>query len=338
MNRSRFMVLLLAAIAVITGAFYLSGRRAQPQDRIGTPLIPALSAALTQVTAVTIRHGGQAPIVSLRRRGSAPDTGSATTWVVTERDDYPANIPSLRKLLLSIADAKIVEEKTSIPANYATVGVDDPSVADALGTGVDIVTPTASWRLIVGKAQGNGTVVRMATEAGSYLVEPAILVSTETRSWIDPTLVDIPVANIASIAIRPATGPPYVLRRNPAANDDFSLDGVPSGRLPVAAKSLAPSPLAFSAMTAEDVAPAASIDFSTAATAIVTRTDGEVITVTGAASGEQHWLRLTATRNAAFAAKTRGRAYAVPRYRYDAIFRPLEQLLQPKAADSKAHS
>jgi len=322
-SRSRFVLLILAAAAVIAAAFYLSGQRSLTRDRIGAALAPGLSTELAQVTAVNIRHGAEAPVVSLRR------TGPANLWTIAERDGYAANVTKLRKLLLSIADARIVEEKTGNPASYATVGVDDPALANAVGTGLEIMTPTGSLRLIVGKPQGNGTVVRLGGEATSYLVEPAILVSADAPAWIDPTLIDIPVASIASLAIRPAAGPTYVLRRSAPGNDEFSLDGIPAGRLAVSAKALAPSPLAFSAITAEDVAPAASIDFDAAATAVVTRTDGEVITVSGAASGEQRWLRFSTTRASAWATKTQGRAYEVPRYRYEAIFRPLEQLLQP---------
>jgi hypothetical protein len=326
MSRLRFFLLLLAAAAVITAAIGLSGRRSLPRDRIGTALVPGLSAELGQVTAVSLRHGGAAPIVRLQR------AGSATMWSVAERDGYAANMTNLRRLLLSIADAKIVEEKTSNPESYATVGVDDPTTADAVGTGVDIVAPARTVRLIVGKPLGNGTVVRLTGDARSYLVEPAISVSADARSWIDPTLIDIPIATIVSIAVQPASGPSYVLRRNSPENGEFRIDGVPRGRLPVGANALAPSPVAFGAMTADDVAAVASIDFSTPATAVITRADGEVLTVNGAVSGEQRWLRFSTTHDAEFAAKTRGRAYAVPRYRYDAIFRPLEQLLQPAAA------
>jgi hypothetical protein len=338
MSRARFLVLFIAAVVVFAAAFYIDRDRGPKHDRIGAALLPDLAGQLTQITAVTIRHGAETPIVSLRRADPAVGTGSAPEWTVVERAGYAANVTNLRKLLLSIADAKIVEQKTSNPASYAIVGVDDPSAPDAVGTAVDITAPNWTRRLIVGKPQGNGTVVRLAAEAASYLVEPAIVVNPDVRSWIDATLIDIPVAAIASLTIRPATGPAYGLHRQSPGNDEFSLDAVPAGRAPLDAKALAPSPLGFGALTADDVVPAETIDFSTAAVAVVTRTDGEVITATGAATGDQRWLRLSAARDAAFNAKTQGRAYAVPRYRYDAIFRPLEQLLQPKpAVPSKAH-
>ena len=58
-----------------------------------------------------------------------------------------------------------------------------------------------------------------------------------------------------------------------------------------------------------------------------------MITITGAAAaavGDKHWIQLQASKDAALNAKTAGRAFEMAGYRYDAIFRPLEQLLVPK--------
>jgi hypothetical protein len=49
---------------------------------------------------------------------------------------------------------------------------------------------------------------------------------------------------------------------------------------------------------------------------------------------DKHWIKVTANKDAALAAKAKDRAFEVASYRYDAIFRPLEQLLVPK--ESKA--
>ena len=66
-----------------------------------------------------MRKGAAAPAVSLHK---AADNGR---W--PQRGDYPADVAKLRKLLLALGDAKIVEEKTSSPANYPIIGVEDPT-------------------------------------------------------------------------------------------------------------------------------------------------------------------------------------------------------------------
>ena len=55
---------------------------------------------------------------------------------------------------------------------------------------------------------------------------------------------------------------------------------------------MAPSPTAFSNLTADDVAPSSSVDFSKPTVATVTLSDGNVITLTGAAVGDKHWIQI----------------------------------------------
>jgi hypothetical protein len=67
--------------------------------------------------------------------------------------------------------------------------------------------------------------------------------------------------------------------------------------------------------------------------ATVTLFSGNVITITGAAgaaAGDKHWIQLQTSKDAALNAKAAGRAFELSGYRFDAIFRPLEQLLVPK--------
>ena len=78
------------------------------------------------------------------------------------------------------------------------------------------------------------------------------------------------------------------------------------------------------------MAAASSIDFSKSSQAIFTLADGNVITVTGAAADDKRWIEVQSTKDTALNAKTQNRAFEVANYRFDAIFRPLEQLLVPK--------
>jgi hypothetical protein len=93
---------------------------------------------------------------------------------------------------------------------------------------------------------------------------------------------------------------------------------------------LAPSPTAFSGLTVDDVTLVGDVDFSKATVATVTLSDGNVITLSGAVVGDKHWIQVKASKDAALDAMTAGRAFDVAGYRFDAIFRPLEQLLVPK--------
>jgi hypothetical protein len=114
------------------------------------------------------------------------------------------------------------------------------------------------------------------------------------------------------------------------SNDAFTLDGVPAGRKPLESAALAASSNTLGALNADDVTQASSIDFSQASQATITLTDGTVVTLTGTVVGDKHWIQVTDSKDAALTAKTAGRAFDIAPYRYDGIFKPLEQLLVPK--------
>jgi hypothetical protein len=349
MSRQRFVLLLVAALVAISAAFLLTSRRNPPPVAQGAPLLPALSGDIASVTAVAIKKGASA--VTVHRSGDQ--------WTVAERADYPADVSKLRKLLLALRDAKIVETKTSNPASFAVIGVEDPAQPGATSSQVTVTAPRGALTVIVGKSIGEGNFVRRAGENQSYSVEPAISFETEPRYWIDPKLFNLPGAQIQSEQIRLSDGAAYVLHRaappataptaasasanananagssaaaTPAGAADlpFVLDGVPPGRKALDAPALTPAASSVADLTAEDVAQLADVDFKQASQAVVTLTDGTVITLTGTVIADKHWIQIASTKDSSVSAKPQGRAFQVAGYRYDAIFKPLDQLLVPK--------
>ena len=99
------------------------------------------------MTALTVRKGGAAPVVTVHK--------VAGQWAVAERDDYPADIAKLRRLLFALGDAKIVEEKTSSPANFSIIGVEDPSQPGAMSAQVTVAARDGEHSVIIGKPQKN---------------------------------------------------------------------------------------------------------------------------------------------------------------------------------------
>jgi hypothetical protein len=320
-SRQRFITLVVAAVLAISGALYLSTQRNLPRDSHGAALLPSLANELNTVTALSVRRGGTTPTVTVHQQSGR--------WTVAERGDYPADVSKLRKLLLALSDAKIIEEKTSNPASFPIIGVEDPSLPGATGAEISITAQDGKHAVIIGKPTGEGNFARRAGQNTSYIVEPAISFEAEPRYWIDSHLIDIAAGTIQSIEVKPAAGPAYTVHRADAATG-FVLDGVPVGRKPADSGLLAPSPTTFSGLTADDVTTVGDIDFSKATVATVTLSDGSVITVTGATSGDKHWVHLQSSKDAALNARAAGRAFEITGYRYEAIFRPLEQLLVPK--------
>jgi hypothetical protein len=334
MSRQRFVILLVAALLAISGALYLSSQRNRVRDTHGTPLLPSLANELNTVSELSVRKGSATPAVTIHKQGEQ--------WTVVQRANYPADVSKLRKLLLALSDAKIREEKTSNPASYSVIGVEDPSLPGAAGAQIDVLAQDGKLAVIVGKSVGQGSFVRRAGDNISYIVEPGISFEAEPRFWIDTRLLDLPTDKIQRIEVKLAAGPVYELHRVAApggttgagapAAAPFALEGVPSGRKAADPQLLAPSPTAYSGLTADDVAVAGDLDFSKPSTATLTLSDGKIVAFTGTAIGDKRWIQVTQPTDVALTARTAGRAFEIPSYRYDAIFRPLEQLLIPKPA------
>jgi hypothetical protein len=354
MSRQRLVTLAIAALVAIAAALLLSGRRNAAPDIHGTPLLPSLATELDTVTSVSVFKGSPTPMVTVHKQGDQ--------WTVAQRADYPADASKVRKLLLTLSDAKIREEKTSNSESYAVIGVEDAFKPGATGSQLELLAKSGKLDVIVGKPVGQGNFVRRAAEKTSYVAEPSVSFDAEPRSWIDTRLLDIANDKIQSIEFKPASGPGYTLRRvsepaaagSPAATaptptpptptappppptvSKFVLEGVPNGRQANDAGSIAPLPSTFSSLTDEDVSAVGDIDFGKPSILAVTLSDGSAITLTGAAVGEKRWIQVAAPKDAALTAKANGRAFEIANYRYDQMFRPLEQLLVPKPAPPSA--
>jgi hypothetical protein len=373
MSRQRFIALIVAALVAISTALYFSAQRNVSREVSGLPLLPSLAGELNTVSSLSVLKGSPTPVVTVHKQGEQ--------WTVAERANYPADVPKLRKLLLALSDAKIREEKTSDPANYSIIGVEDPTKPGATGAQIELITKQGKQDVIIGKPVEQGNFARRVGEKSSYIVEPGISFEAEPRYWIDTRLLDLSADKIQSIQFKPETGSTYTVRRvtEPAPSTDagkksapnaaataptaataasaatapaapappaapaapateasskFVLEGAPNGRQALDSNGLAPSPTTFSNLNDDDVSAVGDIDFSKPSTVTVVLSDGSVITLTGAAVGEKRWIQVAAPKDAALSAKTNGRAFEIASYRYDQIFKPLEQLLVPKPAPS----
>jgi uncharacterized protein DUF4340 len=342
MNQRRMVYLFVAAVLVIGVAVWVSlAKRPQSNETLaGRTVLEGLKPALNEVTEIRISKG-DATRATLRKRDA--------DWSVVERE-YTADSGKVRKLLLDLGSLAVVEEKTSDPASYARLGVEDVKTPQAGGTLVEIITPKKVFSLIVGRtADARSSYVRVSGAKASALASPQVMAEADPKRWLDHALVDIPESRVKEIAVTPASGPGYSITREKKEQTDFTVTNVPKGRELTGPGAANPAAGDLTSFQLDDVrhAPA---DAKPAASATFRTFDGLDIKVDGALEGERHFVALTPTSTAketqaeaeVLAARTKGWQFEVPAYKYDAIFRPLEQLLkQPepkpeKKADKKA--
>ena len=225
MSRQRFIVAARRRAARRSrGAVPEHAAQSARGTRAASRCCPTLASELNTVTHLSVRKGSADAAVTVHKQGEQ--------WTVAERGDYPADVSKLRKLLLALSDAKIVEEKTSNPANFSSHrGRRSHHSPVRPARELSFVARDGKHAVIVGKSAGEGNFVRRVGENTSYSVEPAISFEAEPRFWIDPQLIDVPAAaDIQSIEVKPAAAPRLRGAPRRCRRGHFELDGVPPGR------------------------------------------------------------------------------------------------------------
>jgi hypothetical protein len=331
----RVGALLVAGLAIIAFAMWIASQRHLERATLtGDLVLPDLERNVNAVTAITLRRG-DGTHVTLKK--------DAAGWSVGERD-WPADTSKVRKLLLDLGALNIVEEKTRLPANYPQLGVEDVSSPQATGTRVEIVTPARTWALIVGKSSSaKSGYVRVASAPQSLLAAPLLTLDADPKGWLERSLIDLAPDRVRQVEERPAGGPSFNLTREKKEQTDFSVSPLPKGRELTSAGAANPVASALSSLTLDDVARAGSSPDSKAPHALYRTFDGLEVEAAGRKDGTRTLVSLTA-RSAAKETEAEARKlnahlggweFEIPGYKYEAIFRPLEELLKKPPEPAK---
>ena len=249
-------VMRLAVVAVIAlGLAVWAGRSRQPQETLPAAqvAVAGLAEGINQVDRIALVGAESKPIATLERTPAG--------WTVAERSGYAADVAKVREFLLKLADATLLEAKTALPESYARLGVQDIAAKDAPGVEVSIGGLGEPLKLIVGNFNGRGgegTFVRRAGEAQSWLAKGNLTVDKLTANWLRRDLVDLPSSRIAAVEIT-TDGKTLRAFRDDPAQTDFQVANLPRGRelsSPAAANGLAS---ALTGLRFDDVLPAAGV-------------------------------------------------------------------------------
>ena len=297
MNSSRLLKLGVAAALIFIGAIVLAKYRTGGPSEASALLYPALKSETGNINAIRIYKGSDKPLLEILRKDEQ-------VWTLTQRNNYPADVAKLRKLIFSLSDAKIIEEKTSNKESYAKLGVEDPNVEGASGVRIEMTGPKTPVNLIVGKqGSGDSAYVRRANEAASWQINTTFEVPTVVDAWLRRELLDISGERVqeATVAIG---GKSYTASKSGRTDVEFKLDGIPKGKeaAPANANTFATAlqGLALSEVrTAQEFgnpAPAATATFKTF--------DGLVAQLTGwSLEGNKRYVTITTSFDEATAKK-----------------------------------
>jgi hypothetical protein len=270
--KSRTLVILIALVIAAALLTVVVEREPAPSgdDLRGQRLLPDLADSLNDVTALEIEAGGEDGLTTLRR-------GEAG-WTVSERANYPADAGQIRRLLIRLGQARIVEPKTRNPDLYFRLGVGE---AGTDGGGVELTLEglPEPVSVIVGNVEtraGTGTYVRLAGDEQSHLVDVTLDPARTPVGWLDKALFDIEPEQVAAIDIRQDDGSELRIARE---YGELSVLGMPEGRRLESASAPRSMAGALMALELEDVRPLADFEGEPpAAIAEYELTDGRRIT------------------------------------------------------------
>lgn len=333
MDNRKLSALLGLALGILALAWWQAGQRTATGNlHSGEFMLPGLREQINQVTGLVIRDS-EDRVASIRLANGQ--------WQMEEKQGYPADGGKLRSALLILADAMILEEKTSRPEMYSRLGVEEPGTPGAQNLAVTIELGEAQRGLIIGKpAMGNSHYVRRADEAASLLVNQTLAMSADPMSWLQTGILDIEAGQISRVDIVHGPGDVLAINRVDEAGENFIIENLPAGREAIsdfAANGIASSlaRLNFSDVRRRETAEAAD------STSITFTTRDGLLILLSLQAGSPTWASFSFTPTTAepdavaarqaseYSARLQGWEFALPEHRADQLRKRLDELLKP---------
>ena len=285
----------------------------------GRLLFPELKARINDISTLAISDDDEAS-TTIQRTGDG--------WTVAERDGYPADVGKIRQVLLAIADARTLEQKTANPDRYTDLGVADPG-ADGAGRLLRITGDDFTYEVIIGnRAQTKYRYARIAGEAQSWLVDADPELPDDAGGWLLTDIVDIDAARVRAVSIVHGDGETISISKESEEDTDFVVSDVPDGRELSYATVANGIGGAMNDLRLTDVArgeaaaPAATTTFETF--------DGTMVTVTTEKTDDGSWITLFAAGTDAESMNERlaGWRFRVADYKANLFSRRWEDILE----------
>jgi len=228
---------LLALVTFAAGNQWGSGKT--PGDK----LVPTLADSIRQVTGLEIRQGEETVALERAQNG---------TWSLKSRDGYPVDIAKVRALLVGLAQAELVEPKTSKPDRYAALELEDPAQKGAksrllrlIGAdGKAISEVVLGKRRVVGYGPGQtgGTYVRRPGNPQTWLTSVELDAPVSTKDWVKTSVLSLDAAKVNRISVEIPGEQPLKIERPapPAAPKDAAKDAPKDAKADASGKADAP--------------------------------------------------------------------------------------------------
>lgn len=250
MNRRELstLAILTGVVLLLTAVMYNVRYQSGDHEYIGTLWLENLN--INSVIRIDITGPGDMPQVTLERRPEG--------WGVVQRQHYPADVGTIRSLLLDLSEAKLLERKTRDPAQHAQLGLGSIERLEAKGQQVTLhsAEDARSVRIGTNPEGRSATYVRNVDDDQGWLVDRTFTIPSEPRRWLDPELLDIGMEHIRRMEVVHADGERIEGQRaEEAADVKFTVPNLPEGATLKNEYALNRMASAITSLSLEDVMP-----------------------------------------------------------------------------------
>jgi uncharacterized protein DUF4340 len=202
MTPKNFVYLAAAAAASVLLAVvsFAANNQWSTGESAGEKLLPGFSAR--EVAEIEVRQGDNTVVLEKKQGG---------TWFMKNRDGYPADTSKVRPLLLALAEADLIESKTSKVDRYAALELEDPAGKSAKSRLVKLTGTKGNTiaEVVIGKQRAAaygagkeaGTYVRKVGDVQTWLADVEVSASVAVKDWVKTTFLTLESEKISRIGI-----------------------------------------------------------------------------------------------------------------------------------------
>jgi hypothetical protein len=303
-QRRRNLIILagLAAVSALLGAAsFLPPAEERPRAEVGHKVLPDFVAHADKMSLVMVTTSEEA--YHLVR--------NADGWVLAEKGSYPVAPARMAELARTLGEITYAQAMTRDEKKFDRIGLGDPATG---GTGALLEVGdgggTSFAKVMVGYRDGR-SYVRMPDDLQAWAVKDGVMPPLQRGArWLDMDVAPVASEEIASVDVRPLSGPAY--RLAPDGNGGFALAPPYGKRRVIAALAPTMAAEALTRLSAADVAPALDISIGAPLAEHVTWTkDGIAVVVRCWKAKDRFWVTIGAATSEAASAEALARAMAI---------------------------
>ena len=337
-TKSLLILVVLLVVGVAAYLFSTGSGRINSSSDIGSAILPGLYEALNDVNKIQLVGAGENVVATLEQKGNV--------WLVAERNDYPADIAKIRGAVLAVAEAKIVEQKTSNKELYSKLGVEDVSNKDAGGVQVNVHYGEHVQALIVGKPGpqiNKNRYVRRKDDDTSWLVDRKLDLQHDVTYWLQKDILSVEPNEVTAVSITMPDGSRLDIKKvaDSEEQDKFAVTNLTDPNSQVIDAELHQVTNALSSFQLLDVLKKSEfIDIEPELLAAYVLHSGAVIALTGYEVDKDHYVTIDVSvdesqedNDAAksfikeLTLKTQGWVFKIPNVSYDSMLKREQDVL-----------